>query len=367
MVDLQSQYEQIREEINLVINEVVESGHFVLGPNVIAFESEIAAYLGVEHAVGVASGTDALVIALRAAGIQPGDEVILPAFTFFATMGAVLMVGAEPVLVDIDPSSYLIDTTQLDGVLTRKTKAIIPVHLFGQPANMDNILAFADEHNLIIIEDNAQGIGAEYKGSKTGSIGHVGCLSFFPSKNLGAYGDGGMLVTNDEEIAQIARKLRTHGWSNKYQPEMLGYNSRLDEIQAAVLRVKLKYLDGWNDQRRKIAQQYSSFLSGLDIGVPLELTNRSHIYHLYVIRLQRRDLVMQALREAGIASGIYYPLPLHLTQPYDSVGRSGKVGQFPVSEAASNELLALPIYPGMTPAQVKEVCNQVQKILAKLT
>ncbi len=261
LLDLVTQYQSIKPEIDAAIQDVLNSGKFILGPQEKAFEQEIADYLGVRHAVGLASGTDALIIALRAAGIGPGDEVIVPAYSFFATAGAVLSVGATPVFVDITPDTYLLDTRQLPEALTERTRAIIPVHLYGQAADMDGILAFARQHNLIVIEDNAQAFGAEYKGKKTGSLGDLGCLSFFPSKNLGGYGDGGMLVTNDDELAKQARMLRTHGWQKKYFPEILGYNSRLDELQAAILRVKLKYVDGWNAQRCQVASWYDQALT----------------------------------------------------------------------------------------------------------
>jgi len=260
LLDLVAQYHTIKPEIDAAIQSVLESGKFILGPNEKAFEEEVAAYLGVKHAIGVASGTDALVIALRAAGIGQGEEVIVPAYSFFATAGAVLTVGAVPVFVDIDPKNYLIDSAAIEARITAKTKAILPVHLYGQPADMDQIMALASQYHLTVIEDNAQAFGAAYKGKKTAAIGHLGCLSFFPSKNLGAYGDAGMVTTNDDALAEQVRMLRVHGWKKKYFPEMLGYNSRLDELQAAILRVKLKHLDSWNTQRRELAHLYSKKL-----------------------------------------------------------------------------------------------------------
>jgi dTDP-4-amino-4,6-dideoxygalactose transaminase len=361
LLDLVSQYQSIKPEIDAAIQDVLNSGKFILGPHEKAFEQEIADYLGVQHAVGLASGTDALIIALRAAGIGPGDEVIVPAYSFFATAGAVLHVGATPVFVDITADTYLIDPNLLPAALSEHTRAIIPVHLYGQAADMDRILDFARAHNLIVIEDNAQAFGAEYKDRKTGSIGDLGCLSFFPSKNLGGYGDGGMLVTNDTELAQQARILRTHGWQKKYFPEILGYNSRLDELQAAILRVKLKYVDNWNQLRRQVASWYDQALSKIGIQPPVVAPNQTPVYHLYMVRFQNRSQVQQALKEAGIASEIYYPQPMHQCQP--CVGLPLPLKGLPVSEQASKEILALPLYPEMKFENV----IQVKKILEKIS
>ncbi|MDK1028783.1 MAG: DegT/DnrJ/EryC1/StrS family aminotransferase [Anaerolineae bacterium] len=360
-LDLIAQYHSIKEEIDAVIEGVLESGHFILGSNVAAFEEEMATYLGAKHAIGVASGTDALVIALRAAGVEPGGEVIVPSLSFYATASTVITIGARPVFVDIDRDTYLIDTIGVEKAVTSKTKAIIPVHLYGQPANMDEIMEIAQKHNLKVIEDNAQAIGAVYKGKKTGTIGDIGTLSFFPSKNMGAYGDGGMVTTNDDEIAEKVRKLRMHGWKKKYFPEMLGYNSRLDELQAAVLRVKLKHLDAWNARRADIAHVYSKYLVKLGLRVPVEAPDRTHVYHLYVVPFEERDIVQQKLKEAGIASGVYYPQPLHLAEPSREFGKGE--GQCPVSERCSKTLLALPGYPEMTDTQIEQVLAAVEKIL----
>lgn len=359
LLDLVTQYQSIKPEIDAAIQDVLNSGKFILGPHEKAFEQEIADYLGVRHAVGLASGTDALIIALRAAGIGPGDEVIVPAYSFFATAGAVLHVGATPVFVDITPDTYLIDPALLPAALSERTCAIIPVHLYGQAADMDAILAFARQHNLIVIEDNAQAFGAEYKGKKTGSLGDLGCLSFFPSKNLGGYGDGGMLVTNDDGMAHTARMLRTHGWQKKYFPEILGYNSRLDEIQAAILRVKLKYVDRWNAQRRRVASWYDQALTEIGIQPPVVIPDQTPVYHLYMVRFQQRERVQQALKDAGIASDIYYPQPLHQCQP--CVGLPLPSQGLPVAEQASRELLALPLYSEMTHEQVKFVVETIKK------
>ncbi len=358
LLDLVTQYQSIKPEIDAAIQDVLNSGKFIIGPNEKAFEKEIADYLGVKHAIGLASGTDALIIALRAAGVGPGDEVIVPAYTFFATAGAVLNVGATPVFVDINPETYLINIDLLDDALTNKTRAIIPVHLYGQAVDMDEIGSFAKEHNLIVIEDNAQAFGAEYKGRKTGSIGDFGCLSFFPSKNLGGYGDGGMLVTNDDELARLARMLRTHGWQKKYFPELLGYNSRLDEIQAAILRVKLKYVDQWNEGRRKVANWYDKELNGFGIQPPVVAPNRVHVYHLYMVRFEQREQVQQALKAAGIASDIYYPQPLHQCKPCHGLPIPSK--GLPVSEQASKELLALPMYSGLRQDQVDYITSKIR-------
>ncbi len=353
LVDLKAQYRAIQSEIDGAIQQVLESGHFVLGPNVQELEQEVAAYLGVKHAIGVASGTDALIIALESLGIGAGDEVIVPSYTFFATAEAVLQVGARPVFVDIEPDTYCLDVQQVTEQLTPSTKAVIPVHMYGHPASMGPLLELAGTHGLKVIEDNAQAMGAEYDGRKTGSLGDAGCLSFFPSKNLGAYGDGGMVVTNDAETYERARMLRTHGWREKYFPETTGHNSRLDELQAAILRVKLNYLDVWNQRRREVAAQYKEQLSDLGIGVPYEASSVKHVFHLFVVRLRQRDEVIQILREKGIGSAIYYPQPLHLTKPCQFLGL--KEGDLAVTEQMSRETLAIPVYPEMSDQQVQEV------------
>ena len=357
LLDLVAQYQGIKPEIDAAIQRVFDSGRFILGEEVASLEKEIAAYLGVQHAIGLASGTDALIIGLRAAGVGPGDEVIVPAYTFFATAGAVLNVGARPVFVDVFPDTYLMDYTQIERAITSQTKALIPVHLYGLPADMDEIMALAEKHQLTVIEDNAQAFGAQYKGRKTASIGHMGCLSFFPSKNLGGYGDGGMLVTNDDLLAEQACMLRTHGWKKKYFPEILGYNSRLDELQAAILRVKLRHIDAWNHRRAEIAQIYTETLGSFGVRCPVEIPDRSHVYHLYVAVFEQRGHVQQMLKEQGIASGVYYPQPLHLTAPCLELGYTE--GQFPVAEQASRELLALPLYPEMSNTQIEELCAAI--------
>jgi dTDP-4-amino-4,6-dideoxygalactose transaminase len=359
LVDLTAQYHSIKEEIDSAVLSTLESGHFILGPAVSKFEESIASYLGMKYAIGLASGTDALVLALRALNIGTGDEVIIPAYTFFATAGTVMSVGAKPVFVDVDPQDYQIDVGKIKAVITSKTKAIIPVHLYGHPAEMNPVLEIAREHGLKVIEDNAQGFGAEYLGKKTGTFGDIGCLSFFPTKNLGAFGDAGGVVTNDPALADRMRMLRTHGWKKKYYSEEVGYNSRLDAMQAAILQAKLPHLDSWNAKRREISQNYSSQLAPLGIGVPVERAWGRHVYHLYVIRAPRRDELQAFLKQKGIASEVYYPLPPHLSVPCRKYGY--KEGDFPQAELASRETLALPLYPEMTHSQQDEVIAAAQE------
>jgi len=361
LVDLVAQYHSIQAEVDAAVQRVLESGHFILGPEVSALEEEVSAYLGVKHAVGVASGTDALVLALRASDIGPGDEVIIPAYTFFATAGAVMLTGATPVFAEIDPQTYCLDAADAARRISAKTKAIIPVHLYGHPADMDAILALAKQHNLKVIEDNAQAFGATYRGRKTGSLGDIGCLSFFPTKNLGAYGDAGMAVTSDPELAERMRMLRTHGWKKKYYPEMLGYNSRLDALQAAILRAKLPHVDEWNQRRRELAHEYSARLYEFGIGVPFEAEDAQHVYHLYVMRAQNRDKVQSRLKAAGIAAEVYYPQPPYLSEPCRSLGY--QPGDFPEAERASRETLAIPLYPEMSQEQIDTVLAAVKSAL----
>lgn len=358
LVDLVAQYHSIKDEIDAAINSTLESGHFILGPVVSEFEESIAAYLGMNHAIGLASGTDALVLALRALDIGAGDEVIVPAYTFFATAGTVMSVGATPVFVDIDPVTYGIDVAQIEGRITSKTKAIIPVHLYGHPAEMGTILELARAHGLKVIEDNAQAFGATYKEKKTGSIGDIGCLSFFPTKNLGAFGDGGMVVTNDPALAERMRMLRTHGWKKKYYSEEVGYNSRLDAMQAAILQMKLLHVDSWNQKRREIAHRYNKKLTPVGISVPVECDWSTHVYHLYIIRSATRDELQTFLKQNGIASEVYYPLPPHLSVPCRKLGY--KERDFPQAELASSQTLALPLYPELTEKQQDDVIEAIK-------
>jgi dTDP-4-amino-4,6-dideoxygalactose transaminase len=360
LVDLTAQYHAMQQEIDAAVHATLESGHFILGPAVSRLEASIAAYLGVDHAIGLASGTDALVLALRALDIGAGDEVIIPAYTFFATAGTVMSVGARPVFVDIDPTSYEIDVAQIEDRITPRTKAIIPVHLYGQPADMDPILALAQAHSLKVIEDNAQAFGSTYRSRKTGAIGDIGCLSFFPTKNLGAYGDGGMVVTNDPARAERMRMLRTHGWKKKYYSEEVGYNSRLDALQAAILQAKLPFVDAWNERRREIAARYSEHLAPF-VSVPVECEWGRHVYHLYIVRSRRRAELQAFLKEQGIASEVYYPLPPHLSQPCREFGC--REGDFPEAERASLETLALPLYPELTTDQQDKVIEAVKEFV----
>jgi dTDP-4-amino-4,6-dideoxygalactose transaminase len=359
MVDLKAQYETIKEEINNAVLGVIQSTHFILGPQGKSLEEEIAHYLGVKHAVGVASGTDALHLALLAAGIKRGDEVITTPFTFIATAEAISYVGAVPVFVDIDPDSFNIDISKIAPAITRKTKAIIPVHLYGQPADMERLMELAKKHSLKVIEDCAQSFGAEYHGEKTGAIGDLGCFSFFPSKNLGGYGDGGMVTTNDNDLAAHLLSLRNHGSRVRYHHEEVGFNSRLDEIQAAIIRVKFKHIDAYNAMRRNNAALYSRFLADPGIRTPSEQSRTKHVFHQYTIRVKNRDAVKQKLDAGGITSSmIYYPVPLHMQAAYRELGM--KPGSLPVSEMAAREVLSLPLYPELTEEQIEKVAGAVK-------
>ncbi|MCI0439501.1 MAG: DegT/DnrJ/EryC1/StrS family aminotransferase [Chloroflexi bacterium] len=367
LLDLTAQYRSIQDEIDEAVLGVMRGGAFILGQNVRAFEEETARYLGVRHAVGVASGTDALLLSLRAIGVSAGDEVIVPDFTFYATAEVVMLLGATPRLVDIDPQTYCLDVEQLEEAVGPRTKAIIPVHLFGHPADMDGVTEIAERHGLTVIEDNAQAIGAEHRGRKTGGLGRIGCLSFYPTKNLGAYGDGGMVVTNDASIAEKVAQLRAHGWSQKHKhvPEVVGYNSRLDELQAAILRVKLKRLEAWSQKRRELASAYSAALAGLSIRLPVEAEHARSAYHLYVVEVDGRERVVRELAAAGVGTGVYYPYPLHLVPALKGLGHAA--GDFPASERASERCLALPLYPEMTTEQLEHVVEAVANaVSAKL-
>jgi len=353
-LDLRAQWLSIKDEISAAINAVVESQHFILGPQVQALEEEVAKYCGTKFAVGVASGTDALLLALHAAGVGPGDEVLLPTFSFIATADSVSLLGAIPVFVDIEPSTFAIDAAQLEAKITPRTRAIIPVHLYGHPADMDPINFVAQRRNLKVIEDNAQAIGAEYKDRKTGGLGDLGCISFFPSKNLGAYGDGGMIVTNSETYSTHLRILRNHGSPKKYYATEQGWNSRLDEIQAAILRVKLRHLDNWGVARRKNANSYTKLLKGVPgIVTPVEAPSAEHVYHQYTIRVPNRDRVQSALAEQGIGTTVYYPTPMHLQPLFANLGY--REGDLPQAEQAAKEVLSLPIYAELTNEQIHRV------------
>jgi dTDP-4-amino-4,6-dideoxygalactose transaminase len=355
LLDLRAQYTSIRDEVRSALDRVIEAQRFILGPEVEELEREIAAYCGCAHAIGVSSGTDALLAALMAIGIRPGDEVITTPYSFFATAGEVARLGATPVFADIDCRTYNIDPAAIEAKISPRTRAIIPVHLFGQMADMPEIMEIARRHHLLVIEDAAQAIGAEFDGSRAGSVGDVGCFSFYPSKNLGGFGDGGMVTTNNSDLAEKLLLLRNHGFKTKYSSEILGGNFRLDEIQAAVLRVKLQFLDDWTKARRRNASLYRQHLEQTGLELPYELPNSRHIYNQFVIRTGRRDEVMARLRKQGIGCEVYYPIPLHLQPCFKSLGH--RPGDFPASEEASNETLALPIYPELTGGMIRSVCD----------
>jgi dTDP-4-amino-4,6-dideoxygalactose transaminase len=361
-LDLKAQYASIREEIRAAVDAVLDGQHFILGPEVKALENEIATYLGCQYGVGVASGTDALILALRACDIGPGDEVICPSFTFIATADGVSLLGATPVFVDIDPRTFTMDASKIEARITSRTKAIIPVHLYGQAADMEPILEIARRRNLRVIEDNAQAIGATYKGKRAAALGDIGCLSFFPSKNLGCCGDGGMVVTHSESMAKRLRSLRSHGSVKKYFSEEQGWNSRLDEVQAAIVRVKLRYLDLWSSKRREKADRYDSLLKHVSgVQVPHLAAWGSHVFHQYTIRVQRREHVQDFLASRGIASTVYYPTPIHLQPIYATLGY--KAGEFPETELAASEVLSLPIYPELTEDQIQRVAEAITAAL----
>jgi dTDP-4-amino-4,6-dideoxygalactose transaminase len=375
MLDLQAQFESIAPEIRAAVDAVLTAQQFVLGPQGEALEREIAEACGMRHGVGLASGTEALELGLHASGVKAGDEVIVPAFTFIATGSAVSALGARPVFADIEPATFNLDPDQIEARITPRTRAIVVVHLFGLAADMDPILAVAEKHGIPVIEDNAQSFGATYQGRKTGSMGRLGCLSFYPSKNLGAYGDAGMIVTSDEKLAVRLRALRNHGQTGQYVSTERGWNSRLDELQAAIVRVKLRHLADWAATRQARARLYDSLLKDLPgIVLPRVPPGREHAYYLYTIRVEggvggntrpnekgnavRSDLVQQRLRERGIVSMVYYPVPLHLQPLYASLG--GKPGDLRVSERASCEVLSIPLYPEMTAEQIKRVATAVR-------
>ena len=369
LVDLKSQYETIKNEIDEAIEGVLSSGNYILGLNVKSLEDEIARYCGVSCAVGVASGTDALVLALSALGIGEEDEVITTPFTFFATAEAITQVGARPVFVDIEEESFNIDPAKIEEKLTKRTKAIVPVHLYGQPASMGSIMEIAGRHNLHIIEDAAQAFGAEYSFSraakKVGSIGDLGCLSFYPTKNIGGCGDGGMILTHHEKIAERLRVLRDHGASSLYIHSMVGYNSRLDELQAAALRVKLRHVDSWIEMRRQNASLYDELLSnskGL-VTVPYQVPSALHTFCAYTIRAHQRDRLRDYLTKKGVGTRVYYPLPLHLQEVYARLGY--KKGDLPVSEKACQEVISLPMYPELKEEQIEFVVREIKNFFSQ--
>lgn len=365
LMDIKAQYIELKEEIDNAVENVFKESDFILGEHVSRFEEELANYCGVRYAVGVASGTDALTLVLDAWGISEGDEVITTPFTFFATAEAIMRVGATPIFADIDGSTFNIKPEAVEAAVTSKTKAIIPVHIFGQTSDMDPILEIARKNNLLVLEDACQAIGSKYKGKKAGSLGDAAAFSFFPTKNLGGAGDGGAVTTDQESLAEELKILRVHGSKEKYFHDKLGYNSRLDALQAAVLSVKIKKLDEWNEKRRYIASLYREGLEGLPVRLPHEHHFCYHVYHLYVIRVPdgKRDELKSFLSERGIGCGVYYPLPLHLQKACRGYGYSE--GSLPEAEAASREALAIPMFPQMSESQVEEVIEGIRSFYQK--
>jgi len=364
LLDLKKQYASIREEVQSALAVVFESQQFILGPQLKALEQEIAAYCGTRFAIGVGSGTDALLLSLRALGVGSGDEVIVPAFTFFATAECVSLLGATPVFADIQLSTFTLDPESVAAKISPRTRAIIPVHLYGQAADMNPLLELARKHKLHLVEDNAQAPGATYHGQLTGAMADAGCISFYPTKNLGAWGDGGMVVTNSEAVAQRLRSLRDHGSANKYLSQEVGWNSRLDEIQSAVLRVKLRHLDEWNRQRRSHAAAYDLHLHGLAGVVTPRLGGwGDHVFHQYTIRVPHRDAVQKALSARGIGTAVYYPVSLHLQPAYASLHY--QPGDLPQSERASAEVLSLPVFAEITDEQITSVSGALRESLAR--
>jgi len=361
-VDLKAQYASIKGEVNAAIQGVLDSTQFTLGSEVVAFEKEFAAYCQSEQGIGVNTGTSALHLALLAAGVGPGDEVITVPFTFVATVAAIYYTGARPVFVDIDPRSFNMDVGALEAAITSRTKVILPVHLYGQSADMDPILAIAKKRGLVVVEDACQAHGAEYKGRRAGSMGAMGCFSFYPGKNLGAYGEGGMVVTNNAEYARTIRMLRDWGAERKYEHVLKGYNFRLEGIQGAVLRVKLKYLEGWTEARIAAARRYDRLMAKNGVATPEAMSYARHVYHIYAIRTQNRAAWQQALQTQGIHTGIHYPIPVHMLPAYADLGY--KSGQFPNAEKASAEVLSLPMFPEMTAEQSEIVSAAVIKLAA---
>lgn len=360
MLDIKAQHEPIKDEIKQALKDILDSGQFILGPNVRSFEEEVAAYHRVSHAIGLGSGTDALYLCLRALDIKQGDEVITTPFTFIATAEAITYVNAKPVFVDIDSRTLNIDPSRIEEKITPRTKAIIVVHIFGQPADMDEIMAIARRHDLRVIEDCAQAFGARYKDQLVGTIGDAGCFSFYPSKNLGAYGDGGMLITNNPEVNEKVRLLRNHGTVGPYRHGFIGYNSRLDEIQAAILRIKLRFIDEYNRKRSEIAHIYSQALHNA-VQCPVELPDRTHVYHQYTLRSPLRDKISAVLKDSNISAVVYYPIPLHVQEAFSDLGH--KKGDLPESEAAAATVLSLPIYPELAPEKATLIADTVLKAM----
>lgn len=388
LIDLQAQYNSLAEKLDKAALGVLSSANYIMGKTVIDFEKDFANFIGVKHAISVGNGTDALVISLKAMGIGEGDEVITTPFTFFATAETISAVGATPVFVDVNKETFNIDVTKIEEKITSKTKAIMPVHIFGQSADMDEINEIAKKHNLYVIEDACQAVGGKYKGRKIGTLGDVACFSFFPTKNLGCAGDGGIIVTDNDDIATIIRALRTHGSGEngqkaynllnnikeevktvegandtvynplKYYNYLIGYNSRLDAIQAAILSVKLKEIDSWNSKRREIVELYNKALQNSNLVIPTAKDCNEHVYHMYILQSENREEILAKLKEAGIATGVYYPVPLHLQKVYKSLGY--KEGDMPVSEYLSHRTFAIPVYPELTKEQVDYIIQNLK-------
>lgn len=358
-VDLKAQYSSIQLEVALAIQEILDTCGFIGGEPVESFEREFATYSDARFAIGVANGTDALHLALRAMGVGGGDEVITAANTFIATAAAIRMAGATPVFVDIDPDTYTIDPALIEAAITPRTRAIVPVHLYGQPTDMGPIMEIAERRGLLVLEDAAQAHGAEYGGRRIGSIGHAAAFSFYPGKNLGAYGDGGAITTNDEALAARLAQLRDHGRTTKYEHAVVGYNSRLDAIQANILRVKLRYLDLWNEQRRAAATRYAEGLAGAGLATPCVRPGSTHVYHLYVVETPDRAALQAQLAAAGVSSGIHYPVPLHLQPAFRELGY--RPGDMPRSEAATARILSLPMFPELSAEQIELTCRTVRE------
>jgi UDP-2-acetamido-2-deoxy-ribo-hexuluronate aminotransferase len=363
MVDVVGQYRKIKTEVDAAIHAVLDSGMFIQGKEVGELERAVASYLGVKHAIGCASGTDALQIAMMAYRIGPGDEVITSPFTFVATAETIGILGAKPVYVDIDPKTYNIDPARIEAAITPRTKAIIPVHLYGQPADMDPIMAVANARNIPVIEDSAQAMGASYRGRKACAIGAIGCISFFPSKNLGCFGDGGMMVTNDDALAETMRVVAAHGSRVRYYHDMLGVNSRLDTLQAAILSVKLRHLEEYNAARRAAAGRYDALFEGTPVTTPAVDTRGEHIFHQYTLRAPKRDALAAHLKEKGVPHAVYYPVPLHLQKAFAMSG--GKKGDFPVTEQAADEVISLPMHTELTAEQQAFIVDAIKEFYQK--
>jgi len=361
MVDLQRQYKTLKADIDTAIQSVLDSTQFILGPNVTELEKEIAAYHGVPHAIGIASGTDALLLSLRACGIGAGDEVITTPFTFIATAEVISLLSATPVFADIRPETFNIDPDKIEEKITKKTKAVIPVHLYGHPADMDPIIKIARKYNIKVIEDCAQAFGATYNGKKVGTIGDFGCFSFFPSKNLAGYGDGGIIITRNENLAKVIRLLRNHGSAVKYHHSILGYNSRLDEIQAAIVRVKMKKIEEFNNRRRINADLYRTFIKRNDVSFPIEMPDCKHIYHQFTIRSKNRDSIMDTLKSNNISSAIYYPVPLHKQEVFVLQNISGN--NLINSEICAGEVLSLPMFPELEKEEIQYISDVINHAL----